>query len=183
VSRSAANLRVPVPAREVAPGGAPTFSVVIPAYQAAATVGQAIESVLAQTRKPHEVIVCDDGSTDDLLGAVEPYLDRIVLVRRDNGGGAAALNTAIRQATGDFVAGLDADDAYLPQRIEALAELGAMRPDLDILATNMYFERDGQIVGHYRKIHLPYLGVDRFTTPGDRPFKVHRAGPLRVVVR
>jgi glycosyltransferase involved in cell wall biosynthesis len=137
-------------------GPEPTFSVLIPAYQAATTIVEAIESVLAQTRKPHEVIVCDDGSTDDLLGAVEPYLDRIVLVRRDNGGGAAALNTAIRQATGDFVAGLDADDAYLPQRVEALSELGAMRPDLDILATNMYFERDGQIVGHmYERREFP----------------------------
>ena len=154
--RSAVDPSVPAPAQKVAAGPAPTFSVVIPAYQAASTIGQAIESVLAQTRRPHQVIVCDDGSTDDLHGAVEPYLDRIVLVRRENGGGAAALNTAIGHATGDFVAGLDADDAYLPGRIEAVAELAATRPDLDILATNMYFERDGKIVGHmYERREFP----------------------------
>lgn len=139
---------MPAPRAEIAPGAKPTFSVVIPAYNAEATIGEAIESVLAQTLLPLEIVVCDDGSTDDLKGTLAPYLDRIVLVRQQNAGGAAALNAAVRRAGGDFVAGLDADDAYLPERIEMLSELGAARPDLDLLATNMYFEREGRFVGH-----------------------------------
>ena len=127
----------------------PTFSVLIPVYQAASTVGEAIASALAQTVPPHEVIVCDDGSTDDLDGALAPYVQEVTLVRQPNRGAAAARNTALRHATGEFVSILDADDAYLPSRLEALTELGSARPDLDILATDAYFEREGQIVGRF----------------------------------
>lgn len=126
----------------------PTFSVVIPAYQAAETIGEAIRSALEQTAPPLEIVVCDDGSTDDLDGAVRAYRNRIRLVRQRNLGGAAAVNTACSHASGEFIAILDADDAYLPERLEALSELACDRPDLDLLATNAYFERDGEIVGH-----------------------------------
>ena len=140
-------VKAPPPPPGLGRGPEPTFSVLIPAYQAAETIGEAIESALEQTRPPVEVVVCDDGSTDDLPSVLSPYLGRIKVVRQENRGGAAALNTALRLASGDFAAVLDADDAYLPRRLEALAQLGAARPDLDILAGDAYFERDGQIVG------------------------------------
>src|SRR5919109_1464927 len=72
------------------------------------------------TAPPHEVIVCDDGSTDDLEGALAPYRDRIVLVHKENGGGASALNAAAAGASGDFLVVLDSDDAYLPTRLEGI---------------------------------------------------------------
>jgi glycosyltransferase involved in cell wall biosynthesis len=149
VEESDVLLKAPPPPLGLRPGAEPTFSVVIPAYQVAQTVGAALDSALGQTRPPLEVIVCDDGSTDDLDAALAPYLDRIVLVRQENQGAAVARNTAFDQSMGDFVAVLDGDDVFLPRRLEALGRLGAQRPDLDILAADAYFERSGRIVGRF----------------------------------
>jgi glycosyltransferase involved in cell wall biosynthesis len=127
----------------------PTFSIAIAAYQAAATIAESVESALAQTLPPVEIVVCDDGSTDDLETALEPFRDRITFVRREHGGEAAAKNTAARATTADFVAFLDADDLYYPRRLERFAELAAARPDLDVLTTNADLEVDGEVVGTY----------------------------------
>jgi Glycosyl transferase family 2 len=131
------------------PGPQPTFSVAIAAYQAADTIAEAVESALAQTLLPHEIVVCDDGSTDDLDTALAPYRNEIVLLRKENGGAASAKNAAARAATGEFLAILDADDAYFPERLEALAELGVARPDLDILCTDAVLEVDGETVERF----------------------------------
>ena len=149
---------VPPATAPATPGDRPTFSIAIAASQAAATVGAAVESALAQTVPPHEVIVCDDGSTDDLAGALAALRDRIVLIRQENRGEAAAKNAAARRATGDFVAFLDADDLYHPERLDALGELAAARSDLDVLTTNAELEFDGRIVGAY------YPDVAQFPT-------------------
>jgi glycosyltransferase involved in cell wall biosynthesis len=140
------DLRAPPSPPGLDRGSKPTFSVVIPAYQAAATIAEAVGSALVQTLRPHEVIVCDDGSTDDLEVALRPYRDRIMLIRKENGGEGSAKNAASRAAIGDFVVVLDADDAFLPERLEALAELAQARPDLDILTTDAFLESDGEIV-------------------------------------
>jgi GT2 family glycosyltransferase len=139
------------PSAEVSlePGSVPTFSVVVPTYQAAAFVGEAIESALLQTLQPREVIVCDDGSTDDLEGALAPFRDRITLLRRPHSGAGAARNEAIRASSGDFVVMLDADDRYEPDRLRALGELARARPDLDILSTDAYLEFDGTLQGRF----------------------------------
>jgi GT2 family glycosyltransferase len=134
------------PSARIEPGPAPTFSVIVAAYNVADVIGDALESIQAQTVAPLEVIVCDDGSTDDLARAVEPYRDAIVLRRRPNGGEAAAKNTAAAAATGDFVAILDADDVYFPTRLEALSALAQARPDLDILTTDGFLSVGDQII-------------------------------------
>ena len=109
-------------------------------------IDEALESVFAQTLPALEVIVCDDGSTDDLRGALEPHRDRILLVEKEHGGEGSAKNTASRLAKGDFLAILDADDRYLPRRLEALAHLARQRPDLEILTTDAYLEANGRTV-------------------------------------
>lgn len=152
----------PPPEGEIGIGDLPTFSVIIAAYQAAHLVGDAVSSALAQTRPAHEVIVCDDGSTDDIEGALEPYRDRIILIRQENRGEAAAKNAATRAASGDFVAVLDADDMYLPERLEAIAELAAARPDLDILTTDAYLELDGEV------LRRCYTAAFRFVSDDQR---------------
>ena len=137
----------PPPDRPVEPAdSAPTFSVIVAAYQVADVVSDALESLRRQTAPPHEVILCDDGSTDALEDALAPYRDEIVFVRKTHGGEASAKNAAAARATGDFVVILDADDAFLPTRLEALAELAQLRPDLDILTTDAYLVVDGRRV-------------------------------------
>jgi GT2 family glycosyltransferase len=120
--------------------------VVIAAYNVAALIGDALESVFAQTYPPREVIVCNDGSTDDLEGALAPYADRITLIRKENGGEGSAKNAAARSASGDFVVILDADDTYMPGRLEALAELAHAHSHLDILTTDAFLESNGERV-------------------------------------
>jgi glycosyltransferase involved in cell wall biosynthesis len=134
---------------EVEPGPPPTFSVVIAAHNAAGSIAEAVESALAQTLPPLEVIVCDDGSTDGTAAALEPYLDRIVYIFKTRGGAASARNAAFERAHGDFAAVLDSDDAYLPERLEALTELAVARPDLDILCTDAFLEVEGQRVATF----------------------------------
>src|SRR5262249_40357902 len=144
----------PGPARES--GEPPSFSVVIAAYQAEATVAAAVRSALDQARRPLEVIVCDDGSTDGTAGALAPFRDQLVLLRQENGGEASAKNAGMRASRGDYVAILDADDVFLSGRLEALAAAASLRPDLDILTTDAYLELDG------RRVRRCYEGGMRF---------------------
>jgi glycosyltransferase involved in cell wall biosynthesis len=99
----------------------PTASVIVPAYNVEPYLREALESVLAQTVTPHEIVVVDDGSTDG-TGAVADEIARehplVRVVRQANGGPAVARNTAIEMSTGEFLVFLDADDVMLPDRIE-----------------------------------------------------------------
>jgi hypothetical protein len=142
-------LRVPAALGELEAGPVPTFSVVIAAHNAAETIGEAVESALGQTLPPFEVIVVDDGSTDGTTAALEPYVDRLVCIRKERGGAASARNAALEQAHGDFLAVLDADDAYLPDRLQALTELAVLRPDLDILCTDAFLEVERRPAGTF----------------------------------
>lgn len=135
-------LRAPV-ATKSRPSGRPLVSVLVPAYNAAATVGDALESALSQSPTPFEVIVSDDGSHDDLDAALRPFRSRILLVRGPNAGLAGARNRAAAVARGDLLALLDADDIWLPGRAHALAAAAASRPDLTILTTDAVITRAG----------------------------------------
>lgn len=96
----------------------PSVSVLIPAYNAAECVSTAIRSALAQTAPPAEVIVVDDGSTDRTADTVAAFGKQVRLRRQKNAGPAAARNHAAREATGEWLALLDADDAWLPEKLE-----------------------------------------------------------------
>jgi len=140
----------------------PTFSVVIAAYNAAAYIGAAIDSVLEQSVAPQEIIVCDDASTDETARIVEAYGSRVLLRKLDtNSGPARARNEAVGAASGEFVLVLDADDRYLPGRIEALGEVLRDRPDLDILTTDAYVEVDRQTVGLFYGPHWRFEVTDQ----------------------
>jgi glycosyltransferase involved in cell wall biosynthesis len=95
---------------------APLVSVVIPVYNQGGFVGAAIESVLAQD-VPSELIVVDDGSTDETPDVLDRFGDRLLTIRQPNRGAAAALNAGIRAAAGKFVCWLSADDRYLPGKL------------------------------------------------------------------
>ena len=93
------------------------YSVVIPAFNAAATIGQAIGSVLAQSVPPAAIIVVDDGSTDATGALAQAMGDAVLVVRRGNGGPGAATTEGFRRVSTPFVATLDADDLWLPGKI------------------------------------------------------------------
>jgi len=104
---------------------APTVSVIIPAYNAAAFIGETLDSVYAQTFTDFEVIIVNDGSpdTEDLERTLRNYPSTIRYLKQENSGAAAARNTGIRAAIGEFVAFLDADDTWLPTFLEKQVEV------------------------------------------------------------
>ena len=122
----------------------PTFGVTIAAYEAAATIGEAVDSVLAQTYPAAEIVVCDDGSADGTGEVLARYGDAVTVIRQENRGASAARNTAIAAAGSEFVVNLDADDLFLPNRLEVMAAALTERPDLDVLTTDATLEFDGR---------------------------------------
>src|SRR5439155_12157099 len=112
-------------------------SVVIPSYNRAYIVGQAIESALQQTHRPVEVLVADDGSTDDTRRVVEGYGPPVRYFYQPNAGVSAARNLGLRHARGEFIALLDSDDWWLPWKVEAQVRLLRAFPDVGMVWTDM----------------------------------------------
>ncbi len=100
----------------------PTVSVVIPTYNCASLLPKAIQSAYAQTIQPHEVIVIDDGCTDNTAEVIRQWMpelpDNFIYEYKVNGGEASARNRGVARATGDFVAFIDQDDLWLPDKLE-----------------------------------------------------------------
>jgi glycosyltransferase involved in cell wall biosynthesis len=113
-----------------APREAGLVSVVIPAYNAADYVAQAVDSVLAQDYPQVEVIVVNDGSKDDTLEVLRGYGDRIRIVDQANAGPPRARNAGLAAVRGEFIAFLDADDIWLPTKLSA--QVGHLRTHADV---------------------------------------------------
>lgn len=121
------------------------ISVVIPVYNGAATIGRALDSVLAQHYSAHEIIVVDDGSQDQTAAVVRSYDGRVRYVRQENAGPSAARNYGVKLASGNWVAFLDADDWYYPERLARHARMIEVDSDLDFLVGNFdYRDAEGQ---------------------------------------
>ena len=121
----------------------PRISVVIPLYNKQAYVERAVASVLQSGYPAHDVIVVDDGSTDDGPQRVAAMGNsRLRLIRQPNAGVSAARNRGISEARGDYVAFLDADDYWTPEYLPAIADLIAHFPGCGMYATNFYCFRD-----------------------------------------
>jgi len=97
----------------------PLVSCVIPCYNRGALVRDTIDSVLRQTYEPVEIIAVDDGSTDDTNDVLASYGNEIRVIRQENGGTASARNTGIRESKGKYLAWLDSDDTWLPEKTAA----------------------------------------------------------------
>lgn len=95
-----------------------SVSVIIPAYQSARTIARPLASLRAQTRPPDEILVIDDGSTDDLAAAMSPFSSHARLITKPNGGAASARNLGIEHARSEWIAFLDADDYWEPSKLE-----------------------------------------------------------------
>jgi Glycosyl transferase family 2 len=131
----------------------PRLSVVIPYYMGAATISEAVGSAVEQTLAPDEIVVCDDGSPDDLEGALGPLADAVKIVHKRNGGISSAMNAATEAATGDFLVQLDQDDAFLPGRLEAVAGVIEGHPGVDLVATDAVVEYEGSPVARLAEVN------------------------------
>ncbi len=112
-----------------------SVSGVIPAYNSATFVGKAIESALAQTHPLDEIVVVDDGSSDN-TAEVAAQFPKTKVIRRPNGGIAAARNTGIQAASGEWIAFLDHDDRWAPEKTEVQLQLAA--PGIGVIHSNPY---------------------------------------------
>lgn len=122
----------------------PTYSVIIPAYNAQAYIGEALESVLSQTVAPAQVIVVDDGSTDRTAEVAAAMGAGITVITKENGGPGSATTAGFTAATGDLVATLDSDDIWLPQKMERQIAFLSQRPELMAVFTKGETFQDGE---------------------------------------
>jgi glycosyltransferase involved in cell wall biosynthesis len=141
----------------------PLVSVVIPVHNCQAFVAEAVRSALDQDHAPLEVIVVDDGSTDDSVAMLKPFGDAIRLVQVRNGGPARARNKGFELARGEFVAFLDADDVWRPGKLTAQVQHLLDCPDVGICYTDWWVWQPG--------------ADGRFERPAHASLPVGRPGP------
>ncbi len=130
-------------------------SVIIPAYNRAGTLKKAIDSVLNQSFKDFELIVIDDGSTDETLEILRDYQDRLKSVTIPHSGVSAARNRGIEEAEGDFMAFLDSDDYWLPEKLAIQTDFFRRNPEARICQTDETWHRHGKRVNPGKRHHKP----------------------------
>jgi len=115
-----------------------SVSIIVPTYNRASLVTQAVDSLLAQTRVPDEIIVVNDGSKDDTEKVLQKYQRPVKVIKRENGGLSAARNTGLKNATGDLIAFLDDDDTLTPNSIELRASYLEAHPEIDVVYGDIF---------------------------------------------
>ncbi|MBU0972784.1 MAG: glycosyltransferase [Proteobacteria bacterium] len=126
-------------------------SVILPTFNRAWTLKNAIDSVLAQDYGPIEIIVIDDGSTDNTREVLEGYGNKIQVLAQTNKGVSAARNLGIKRSCGEFVALLDSDDAWKPDKISCQVDFFEQNPEALICQTEEIWIRNGKRVNPKRK--------------------------------
>jgi glycosyltransferase involved in cell wall biosynthesis len=130
-------------------------SVIIPTYNRGWTIGEAVDSVLAQDYREFELIVVDDGSTDNTPEILDAYGGTIKVFRQENKGVSAARNRGIAEASGRFIAFLDSDDLWLPQKLSRQVEFFNTTPDALICQTEEVWIRSGVRVNPKKRHKKP----------------------------
>jgi hypothetical protein len=154
----------------------PLFSVLIPNYNYARYLGATLKSVLDQTYGNSEVIVCDDGSTDNSREVVQQYAEsdpRVRLVTKQNGGFASAVSAAFRAASGDPIALLDADDVFKPRKLEGVLAGFRKNPGAGLFANQVLpLSANGQPLGPPYPANLEggWLGPEKLRAGGCSTF-------------
>ena len=129
-------------------GTSPLVSVIIPAYNGERYLLDAIESVLGQSYHPIEILVVDDGSTDSTAQTAKSYFDRIRYLRQENLGAGAARNHGVRESQGEYLAFLDADDLWAPEKLKS--QISVLRQD----------KPPSMVFGHVKQFVSPELSED-----------------------
>ncbi len=159
---------------------APTISVIIPTYNRAKLLPRALDSIIAQTYQDWEIVVVDDGSTDNTKEVVQAYADKLggqcQYVYQENARCEAARNRGIGMARGQFVAFLDSDDEFLPRKLEQQMELFKLRPELGfVYGDYAYIDLEGvrfesffdTISKHARDVSYEEIAPDLCVCTGD----------------
>lgn len=132
--------------------GTPFFSVVIPTFNRWPLVGEAIESVFSQTFDSYELIVVDDGSTDDTARLIEKRYEQAAwIIRQTNKGVSAARNAGIAAAKADWIVFLDSDDLWEPKKLDRQRQTIINNPSIRILHTDEIWQRGGRRVNPGKK--------------------------------
>lgn len=127
------------------------ISVIIPTYNRAQTILRAVESVLKQSYRPFEIIVVNDGGTDETVELLQPFENQITLVSQSNKGVSSARNRGIDVAKGEWIALLDSDDEWLPGQLKNQAGYFESNPQLDIFQSAEIWIRNGKRVNPKHK--------------------------------
>jgi glycosyltransferase involved in cell wall biosynthesis len=160
----------------------PAVSVLMPIYNAQLTLGEAVDSILAQTFSDFELIVVDDGSTDRSLEMLHQYarLDtRIRIISRPNTGIAGALNEAINVARGEFIARMDADDISLPTRFEKQVGYLRAHPEIVLLGSRVMLVEPFGTPMYETRHDLDHDQIDRDLLRGVGWAVVHPVAMMR----
>ncbi|MEH2437455.1 MAG: glycosyltransferase [Nostoc sp.] len=148
----------------------PIVSVIIPTYRRANLVGQTIESVLAQTYTDYEVIVVNDGSTDKTVEVLYQFGDKITVIQQKNKGVSAARNAGIRVAQGRYIAFVDDDDLWLPNKLEKQIACLESHLNIGLVYSDMFcFNENGVLPNTWAKAN-PTPSVQRLWTLFGRNF-------------
>lgn len=127
--------------------GMPKISIIIPVYNSTRFLPAALESVFSQNYASYEIVVVDDGSTDETAVCLQPYANRIRYVYQTNAGSAAARNTGLDLARGEYIVFLDADDLLLPGKLKEQAAFLDLRPSLGMVHSGWrIIDEQGQTV-------------------------------------
>ena len=122
----------------------PKVSVIIPTYNAARWIGETIDSVQSQTYKNYEIIVIDDGSVDSTREVLEKYIKNINYIYQDNKGVSSARNHGIKISAGEYIAFLDNDDIWLPDKLSLQIQVLESQKNIAMIFT------DGELFDEYR---------------------------------
>ncbi len=140
----------------------PLVSVVIPTYNMAAFIGQAISSVLAQSMTDLELVVVDDGSTDETAQVVSGFGDRVSYIHQANNGGNSARNRGVAAAHGRYVAFLDADDTWLPEKLELQLRVFDEYPSVGFVGCGYQVQNHDGTRSHETVVRRNYPSRDAF---------------------
>lgn len=128
----------------------PLISVIIPAYNVEQFISQAIQSVLAQTCRPHEIIVVDDGSTDNTKEVLRQFDGKIRFLYQQNKGPSAARNAAINLSQGELICFLDADDLWTPDKLDEQLAFMEAHPEIAmVFSDHEEFNEEGIVLASY----------------------------------
>jgi glycosyltransferase involved in cell wall biosynthesis len=131
----------------------PRVSIIVPAYNNADYTFETVESILAQTYTDYEVLVVDDGSTDHTCDVLRQFGNRIKYVYKENGGACSARNLGIEMSRGEFIACLDCDDLWLPEKLAHSIATFDENPEAAFVYTGCYLiDAEGKVVGQVRNL-------------------------------